>query len=242
MQHPKPWLRFVEARKIEDQTLDIDGMKVRNDAGDKLGKVDGMIVDAESGRTYYVVVDAGGWFKSKEFLLPIGEVRLDGDRDALVVGLTKEQIERFPGFDTSEFDGLSASDIKRINDETCRVFQPTSVYPQDEPYYAAWNRASYQYPDWWNTEPTLPERVGESVYEKEAEYQTLPAGTVTKREQSTPAVRAAANDTSPHFDGRAQPGDVLGIETGGEQSHVGDTKEDEDERRQKADDAARKNR
>ena len=172
MQHPKPWLRFVEARKIEDQTLDIDGMKVRNDAGDKLGKVDGMIVDAESGRTYYVVVDAGGWFKSKQFLLPIGEVRLDGDRDALVVGLTKEQVERFPGFDTSEFDGLSASDIKRINDETCRVFQPNSVYPQDEPYYAAWNRASYQYPDWWNTEPTLAERMGGTVYEKEAEYRT----------------------------------------------------------------------
>jgi hypothetical protein len=71
VQHPKPWLRFVEAAKIEDQTLDIDGMKMRNDAGDKLGKVDGMIVDAESGRTYYVVVDAGGWFKSKQFLLPM---------------------------------------------------------------------------------------------------------------------------------------------------------------------------
>jgi hypothetical protein len=34
----------------------------------------------------------------------------------------------------------------------------------------------------------------------------------------------------------------LGIETGGERSNVGDTKEDEDERRQKAEDEDRKSR
>ena len=35
-------------------------------------------------------------------------------------------------------------------------------------------------------------------------------------------------------DGRAQPGDVLGVETDGEQTHLGDTREDEDERREDA--------
>jgi hypothetical protein len=38
---------------------------------------------------------------------------------------------------------------------------------------------------------------------------------------------------SPHFGGRAQPGDVLGIETGGETSEIGDSAEDENERRRK---------
>jgi hypothetical protein len=43
-----------------------------------------------------------------------------------------------------------------------------------------------------------------------------------------------AGDVSPHHGGRAQPGDVLGIETGGETTAIGDTSEDENERRRKA--------
>ena len=38
-------------------------------------------------------------------------------------------------------------------------------------------------------------------------------------------------DVSPHFGGRAQPGDVLGFETGGETTSLGDTSEDENKRR-----------
>jgi hypothetical protein len=41
-------------------------------------------------------------------------------------------------------------------------------------------------------------------------------------------------DESPHDGGRAQPGDVLGIETGGETTEIGDTSEDENERRRRA--------
>ena len=48
-----------------------------------------------------------------------------------------------------------------------------------------------------------------------------------------------AGDASPHFDGRAQPGDVLGVETGGERTYVGDTSEDEDKRRRDAEKAAK---
>jgi hypothetical protein len=41
-------------------------------------------------------------------------------------------------------------------------------------------------------------------------------------------------DVSPHPGGRAQPGDVLGIETGGETTEIGDTVEDENKRRRNA--------
>ena len=48
----------------------------------------------------------------------------------------------------------------------------------------------------------------------------------------------SADDVSPHDGGRAQPGDVLGIETGGETTEIGDTSEDENERRRRAEDDA----
>ena len=44
-----------------------------------------------------------------------------------------------------------------------------------------------------------------------------------------------SGDVSPHYSRRAQPGDILGIETGGETTGIGDTAEDEDERRRDAD-------
>jgi hypothetical protein len=233
--HAKPFLRYVDADDIDDQTLDIDGMKVRNDAGDALGTVDGLIVDGGSGRTYYIVVNAGGWFKSKQFLLPIGEVRLDNDRDALVVNLTKDQVNRFPGFDNDEFEKLSEADIKRINDDICAVFTPGATYGATEPYSAAWSRSSYQYPDWWD-EPASP-RTGNTASDVGGEYA---GSTGMRRERSSREERAEATDVSPHFEGRAQPGDVLGLETGGERTSIGETKEDENKRRQDAQDAVRK--
>src|SRR5205823_2503622 len=117
-----------------DQAIDFEGLKVRNAATEKLGEIDGFIVDADRGRPYYVVVDAGGWFKSKHFLLPIGEVRLDDDNDALVTELSKDRVKRFPGFDKDEFAKLSEADIRRMNDEICAVYDVTAVsYSTNEP-------------------------------------------------------------------------------------------------------------
>lgn len=221
MEQRKPWLRYVDAGKITDTSIELDGMKVRNDAGDKLGEVDGLIVDAGSGRTYYVVVDAGGWFKSKHLLMPLGQLKLDADEDALVVNLTKEQVERFPGFDRDRFDTLSDTDLARINRETIGVLEPDVPYSDVEARDAVWNRRSYRQPDWWMGEIAIGRATG-NVAVSSQQYQ------------------ATAHDVSPHHDGRAQPGDVLGIETRGEETHIGDTAEDENERRESNDKAARK--
>ena len=149
MDHPKPWLRYINASSVSDQTLELDAMNIRNNVGEELGTVDGLVVDSGSGRPRYVVVDAGGWFKSKKFLVPIGQVHLDPARDALLVAITKEQISRFPGFDTDEFDQLTDNDIKRLNDTLEDVFEPGAPDPANEPHTAAWTRESYRVPEWW---------------------------------------------------------------------------------------------
>jgi len=223
-------LRYVDADDIADATLELDGMKVRNEAGEKLGEVDGLIVDATSGRTYYVVVDAGGWFKSKNLLMPIGQLHLDADRDALVVNLTKERINNFPGFDKDQFETLSDAEISRINRETMTVLEPDIPYSEAEPIDSVWTRASYREPDWWVGAPeaTTGRTMGGA------------AGAAYATRDAQRDIQATANDTSPHLGGRAQPGDVLGIETGGEETHIGETTDDENERRESAEKAARK--
>ena len=240
MDHPLPWLRYVDADDINDDTIDFDGMDVASPTGEHLGNVDGFIVDSESARPYYLVVDAGGWFKSKHFLLPVGHVRFDADEEALVTDIDRNRVNRFPGFDQDKFDKLTVDDMKRLNDDTCAACSIEGVaivYAADEPLAKAWNRPDYKQPDWWRANPTQPDRMG---------ARAVTAGTETmsgvretnpirvKDDVRSDDVRAKDVDPSPHYAGRAQPGDVLGVETGGEQTHIGDTAEDENDRRSNA--------
>ena len=254
MDHPLPWLRYVDAGDLENDD-ELAGMPVESPTGEKLGHVDGFIVDDQGGRPYYVVVDAGGWFKSRHFLLPVGHTQLDSDtdRDALVADLPRERIDRFPGFDKDEFHRLSPADVKRINDETCQACGVTAItYSATEPYVAAWDRPDFRYPNWWSASPVLPERMGSRAFNEMADY---PAATsplsdpaIRDREQiiasdkvDRPENSREPGEPSPHMGGRAQPGDVLGVETGGETTSIGDTAEDENRRRRAAErDAPRK--
>lgn len=234
MNHPLPWLRYVDAGDVALDDITIDGMKVRNDSFEKLGSVEGFVVDSSSMRPYYVVVDSGGWFKSKDFLVPIGHVRLDADRDALVLDIPKERIDRFPGFDRDAFEQLSEDDIRRMNDAICIAASATTVtYPAGEPLSAAWKRPNYHQPDWWSAQAIRTTGTAGRTRATDGER----FGTVTTSEGAASSAReremvtAREAEASPHYGGRAQPGDVLGLETGGERTYIGDTTEDENKRR-----------
>lgn len=234
MDHPLPWLRYVDASNVQVADLEFDGLKVRNDAFEKLGDVEGLIIDRDSLRPYYVVVDSGGWFKSKDFLVPIGHLRLDEDRDALVVDIPKERIDRFPGFDRDSFERLTPDDIRRMNDEICVAASETPVtYASSDPLSAAWSRPDYQQPDWWNAAAVRPDRMGDRAYGNAVAYPPTEHAIGTP-ERDRELVTARESEPSPHHDGRAQPGDVLGPETGGERTYIGDTSEDENKRRLQA--------
>ena len=240
MDHPKPWLRFVDAADVKEGT-DFNNMLVESPTGEKLGHVEGFIVDSQRSLPYYIVVDAGGWFKSKHFLLPVGHAELNSapDRDALVADLPRERIDKFPGFDKDEFANMSPEALKRFNDETCKACSVAVVtYSETDPYAAAWSRPDFKYPDWWSAAPLLPDRMGDRVYKEMVE---LADPAIRDRERIAAREAAEARgetrepgESSPHFGGRAQPGDVLGIETGGESTSIGDTAEDENERRRTA--------
>ena len=237
MDHTLPWLKYVDADDLDDDTVDFDDMDVESPSGEHLGEVDGFIVDSESGRPYYVVIDAGGWFKSKHFLMPVGHVRFDVDAEALKADLTRDRVERFPGFNKDEFDKLTPADLKRFNDQTLQVCALTAyTYSEAEPYSAAWNRPEFSYPGWWRSGASGPQQA------RAAAVATGAGTSAAVRSESNHPARetvVAHAEPSPHFDGRAQPGDVIGIEEGGERTHVGETAEDENKRREAAEKAQR---
>ncbi len=154
MDHTKPWLKYVPASAMQDATLELRHMKVRNNAAEDLGRVDGFVVNESSGSPRYLVVDAGGWLNSKQFLVPIGQVHLERDREALLVPLSKEQITHFPGFDLDEFKTLSDQDIERLN--AAHNSPPPDVPAAAGPASRA--DAAFDVPDWWNVPADRAER------------------------------------------------------------------------------------
>jgi hypothetical protein len=162
MDHPRPWLRYVKASDLDNSTIEFDDLEVENPAGEKLGDVNGFILDADTGHPYYVVVDSGGWFRSKHYLLPIGHVRLDLPRRLLAADLSRDRITRFPGFDLGTFEKWSGEDLARFDKETADVCCVDVTVITTEPA-ADWSTSShYRRPDWWEPSYYRPQAAGAS--------------------------------------------------------------------------------
>ena len=155
MDHPKPNLKIVEANQYQSGEK-FDGAPVTTAGGEELGHVQGFVVDIHSGDARYIVVDAGGWFRSKEFLLPIGHARLDSEREVLVADLTRDRVDRFPGFDKDEFHRLSEEDLDRFGATTAAACCDSEVLVAGQPWY---ERSHYQQPEWWQNGYYRPERM-----------------------------------------------------------------------------------
>ena len=111
MDHPKPNLKIVEANEYQSGEK-FDGAAVTSASGEELGHVQGFVVDVLSGEACYIVVDAGGWFMSKQFLLPMRNARMDGG--AVTADLTRDDVKKFPGFNKDEFESVTADELDLI--------------------------------------------------------------------------------------------------------------------------------
>ena len=79
---------------------DIRGATLYGANHDKLGKIDDVIFDHDSGTIRYAVVDTGGWLKSKKFLVPAEHIRPDAENENdFYMDATKERIETLPRYD-----------------------------------------------------------------------------------------------------------------------------------------------
>jgi hypothetical protein len=131
MDHPRPWMKFVDVKDL-DAEAKFGDMDVLSSDGEKLGRLDGFIIDETSARPYHVVVSAGHWFTHKHFLVPIGHVTTNGS--TLIADLPFERAKGFPGFDRKEFERMSADDLTKLNDSLA----------------SPWSSGNhYQSPDWW---------------------------------------------------------------------------------------------
>jgi hypothetical protein len=161
MDRPLPWLKYVDADDLDTGDVDFGTFHVENPSGEKLGDVDGFIVHSATGDPHYVVVDSGGWFKSKHYLIPVGHVRLDAGRSLLLAELTRERIDRFPGFYKKEFDKLTDEELERVERETAAICCPDDARGTTSAQWSSPDRwLHHKKPDWWTSNPSRPDRAG----------------------------------------------------------------------------------
>ena len=237
-------LRYLAADEVDNSDINFRKLDIRGRDDSSLGEVDGFIVDADSGRVYYTVVDSGGWFTSRRLLLPVGHATVDRDAGALRVDVSKDALTQYPEFDAERFEAFSDDDLRGFERRMAAACCPDE--PIEDVAVPSWHfdsRRHYREPDWWRAQSSNRERFrpvatvasGTSPGVREAYDREL----VTARAWEDDRSRHPERNPSAQLDGRAQPGDVLGIETGGERTAIGDTTEDEHKRRQSAERAAR---
>jgi hypothetical protein len=84
---------------------DIRGSNVYGRDGEKLGKIDDVIFDHSTGAIRYIVVDTGGWFSHKKFLVPPHRLHSSAEhKDDFAVNLDKQQIESLPPYNESDVE------------------------------------------------------------------------------------------------------------------------------------------
>ena len=83
---------------IGDDYYDPTGKTAYGADEEKIGKIEGALVEDTTGRIRYLIVDVGGWFSSKEVLVPAGLARIVGD-DVFFDSLTKSQVEAMEAYD-----------------------------------------------------------------------------------------------------------------------------------------------
>jgi sporulation protein YlmC with PRC-barrel domain len=87
----------------------LTGDRVRNAAGENLGKVEEIMLDVPSGRIAYAVLSFGGvlGIGDKLFAVPWSALRLEPEKHEFILDVSRETLENAPGFDKSNWPDMA---------------------------------------------------------------------------------------------------------------------------------------
>lgn len=87
----------------------LEGNLVLGPGGDKLGKVNHIMLDVPGGRIAYAVLSFGGFLGvgTKLFAVPWSALTLDTVRKSFLLGVDKARLEAAPGFDQDDWPSMA---------------------------------------------------------------------------------------------------------------------------------------
>ena len=87
----------------------LEGNPVINLEGEKLGSIEEIMLDVPMGRIAYAVLSSGGFLGvgDKLFAIPWNALTLDTDNKCFLLDVSKERLEKAPGFDKDHWPSLA---------------------------------------------------------------------------------------------------------------------------------------
>lgn len=91
------------------------GDRVRNTAGEDLGKIEEIMIDIPSGRVAYAVLSFGGFLGlgNKLFAIPWDAFTVDEAEKEFVLNVDRKALENAPGFDKDNWPDMADPDFAR---------------------------------------------------------------------------------------------------------------------------------
>jgi hypothetical protein len=83
--------------------------RVKNAAGEDLGKIEELMVDLNTGRIAYAVLSFGGFLKmgNKLFAIPWQALQLDAANHQFILNVDKTRLENATGFDKNNWPDMA---------------------------------------------------------------------------------------------------------------------------------------
>ena len=95
----------------------VEGTAVYNNAGDKLGSVDDLVIDKRSGQVRYAVLEFGGFLGmgTDRYPLPWNMLKYDTSREGYVVPIDKDKLENAPKYSHDDMPTYTTEYGRRVN-------------------------------------------------------------------------------------------------------------------------------
>lgn len=115
-------------RQPGDPAYALQGYEALDRAGATLGTIASVVADGETWEVRYVVIDSGGWFASKQFVAPVGDIEQVNADERFVVfeRLTKELLgsDSYPRYDEGWWQQQDQDQFAAHEHEVARAYEP----------------------------------------------------------------------------------------------------------------------
>jgi len=190
-------LKYLPLENLE-RSRHLRDLAIRNEADAELGRLDGLVADGESGVARYAVVDGGGLFSRRRYLLPVTMIRYDESTRVLRVDLDETLASRYPEFDRDEFQAMTERDRRGYEMRLLEFFPRTPIESGQRGGDAAppeWLMTGV----WVTVPPQKAERLSPDARSFANEFVPDREHAVARAEEPPPAPDEEA-DTPPHED------------------------------------------
>ena len=96
----------------------VEGTAVYNTTGDKLGSIDDLMIDKQSGQALYAVMEFGGFLGmgTDRYPLPWSLLKYDTSKDGYVVPVDKSTLESGPSYPDSDRPAYTDDYGRKVHD------------------------------------------------------------------------------------------------------------------------------